>query len=118
MPMEEFETIAKYDRLYGNLRDVCLRTKPSTIQNVDVVGRSETFIVETMRHETGDYIFIQCIDDKQQVTRLALPPKVANAIASGKESLSRRKRSASSKAAMKERMAAGFVPHFKKKGKK
>ena len=44
-------------------------------------GKSETFIVQTCRFEDqgGDFIFVQCVDESG-VIRLALPPKVANAI--------------------------------------
>lgn len=117
--MEQYETISKYDRTYGAMRDVCLRIpKASTIQDVDLLGRSQTFVVETMRHaEHGDYIFVQCIDESQTVTRLALPPKVANAIAAQRDSLTARRRRISAKATMKARMDAGFVPDFKRKRK-
>jgi hypothetical protein len=60
--------IPKYDRLYGGMRDVCLHSRPSTIKNVDLTGRSETFIVETMRHaEKGDNFCPACngLGDKQ-----------------------------------------------------
>jgi hypothetical protein len=111
----EDNTISKYDRLYGGMRDVCLRTKPSTIKNVEMTGRAETFVVETMRHsEYGDYIFIECMDENG-VIRLALPPRVANAIASQRDSLTARRRSIASKAVAKQRMEQGEVPFMKKK---
>jgi hypothetical protein len=50
-------TVAKYDRLRGGLQGVALFTKPSTVKNVQTItGKSETFVVETARHEElGDY---------------------------------------------------------------
>jgi len=109
------QTISKYDRTFGGLHDVCLSTKPSTIKNVQTLtGKSETFVIITMRHEElGDYVFVECMDENG-LTRLALPPKVANAIASQRDALTKRNRSRTSKRVMRERMDAGFVPNFKK----
>lgn len=109
-------TISKYDRLYGSMRDVSVTTKPSTVKLVQsLTGESETYVIQTMRHEEGDYIFLECMD-KTGVTRLALPPKVAAIIASQRDALTKRKRSAASKATMRARMDAGEVIGFKKKG--
>ncbi len=110
--------IQKYDRIYGNLLDVSISTKPSTVKVVQpLTGRAETFIIQTLRHEdNGDYIFVECADESGLV-RLALPPKVAAAIASQRDSLTKRRRSIASRAAMRERMAKGHVPNFKRKPK-
>lgn len=120
MPNEHTEThtLSKYDRTYGGLLDVSLSTKPSTIKNVQTLtGKSETFVVQTLRHEeVGDYIFVECMDENG-LTRLALPPKVAAAIASQRDSLTKRRRSISSKRVMRERMDNGWVPTFKKRRK-
>jgi hypothetical protein len=111
--------IHKYDRIYGNLIDVSISTKPSTVKVVQpLTARAETFIVQTIRHEDkGDYIFIECADESGLV-RLVLPPKVANAIASQRESLTKRRRSIASRAAMRGRMARGEVIGFTKKPKR
>lgn len=109
--------VHKYDRLYGNLMDVSISTKPSTVKVVQpITGRAETFIIQTARHEDkGDYIFVECADENGLV-RLVLPPKVANAIASQRDSLSKRRRSIASKAAIQSRIARGEIISFKKKG--
>lgn len=109
-------TISKYDRLYGGLMDVSLVTKPSTVKNVQTLtGKTETFVIQTARHqENGDYVFIECMDEAG-VIRLALPPKVANLIASQRDALTKRRRSISSRAAMRARMDAGEVIGFKRK---
>jgi len=105
----------KYSRLYGSIHDVSLHTKPSTIKiSESMTGRSETFIVETCRHaDDGDYIFIEHIADGE-VERIAIPPKVVRVIASQGASLTRRRRSASSKSAMRARMESGEWTGFKK----
>jgi hypothetical protein len=112
----ETQTISKYDRTYGGLHDISLSTKPSTVKNVQTLtGKSETFVVQTLRHEElGDFIFIECMDENG-LTRLALPPKVAAAIASQRDSLTKRRRSISSKTVMRRRMDEGWVPTFKKR---
>ena len=109
-------TVAKYDRVRGGLEGVALFSKPSTVKNVQIVtGKSETFVVETARHEElGDTIFIECMDDAG-VTRLALPPRVANAIASQRDSLTARRRSIAAKTLAQARKDAGIVPGFMRK---
>lgn len=108
------QIIDKFDRTFGALHDVCLRTKPSTIENIEpITGRVETYVVQTMRHaERGDYVFIKRMDEAG-VVRLALPPAVSRAIASQKDALTKRSRSIRGKRVMQERMDNGFVPNFK-----
>lgn len=110
--------IHKYDRMYGSIIDVSISTKPSTIKVVQpVTGRAETFIIQTARHEEkGDYIFVECADEAGLV-RLVLPPKVAAAIASQREALTKRRRSQASRAAIRARMASGEVLGFAKRKK-
>lgn len=116
----EYDSISKYDRIYGSLRDVGSTSKPSTIQHIEPVsGRGETYIVETIRDEKGDHLFVQCVDDKQQVTRLALPPRVSKAIQAQARKLDRRtaqqskeRRSEIGKKLAAERMARGELPAF------
>jgi len=111
----EDHTVSKYDRLRGGLEGVALFTRQSTIRNIqNITGRAETFIIETGRHELGDFIFIECLDEGQPV-RLALPPRAANIIASQRESLTRRARSIAGKAQAKSRMERGEVPGFLRK---
>jgi len=106
-------TVSKYDRVRGGLEGVALFTKPSTVKNTQIItGKSETFVIETARHaELGDTIFVECMDDAG-VTRLALPPKVANAIASQRESLTSRRRSILSKENARARKERGELPGF------
>jgi hypothetical protein len=104
----------KYDRLYGGMLDGgAIFTKPSTVKVVQpLTGKAETFIVQTARHEElGDHVFIEAIDESG-VVRLALPPKVANALASHRDSLTKRRRSIASRAQMKSRMERGGLPGF------
>lgn len=114
----ENEALSKYDRLYGGLHDVGLCSKPSTVKHVQTItGKSETFVVQTIRHhENGDYVFIECMDESG-VVRIALPPRVANIIAAQRDALTKRRRSISSRLAMQARIDAGEVLGFAKKAK-
>ena len=116
--MSDDNVVSKYDRIRGGMQGVALFTKPSTIKNVqNITGESETFVIETCRHEEmGDFIFIEMID-KTGVVRVALPPKAANAIASQHDALSSRRRRIASKATAKARKDRGELPAFMK-GKK
>jgi hypothetical protein len=117
--MDNDNTVAKYDRVRGGLEGVALFTKPSTVKNVQIMtGKTETLVVETARHEElGDTIFIECMDEVG-VTRLALPPRVANAIAAQRDSLTTRRRSRAAKAIAQARKDAGILPGFMKSKKK
>jgi hypothetical protein len=110
------ETLSKYDRLYGSILDVSLVTKPSTVKTVQpVTGKTDTFVIQTCRHEEyGDYVFVEVMDETG-VTRLALPPKVANLIASQREALTKRRRSIASRTSMQARIASGEVLGFQKR---
>lgn len=112
----DYETVSKYDRLYAGIIDVSLHSKPSTVKNVQpVTGKTETFVVQTCRHdELGDYIFLEVMDENG-VVRLGLPPKVANLIASQRDSLTKRRRSISSREVMRNRIASGEVIGFQKR---
>lgn len=112
-------TVGKFDRVRGGIDGVALFTRPSTIKNVqDIVGKSETFVIETARlDEEGDYIFIECVDDTG-VTRLALPPRVANVIAAQRDSLTTRRRSRAGKLQAKARKELGILPGFMRGKKK
>jgi hypothetical protein len=70
-------------------------------------------VVETGRDDErgGDFIFIECVDETG-VTRLALPPRVANVIAAQRDSLTTRRRSIAGKRLAKERKDRGELPGF------
>jgi hypothetical protein len=114
--MDNDNTVAKYDRVRGGLEGVALFTKPSTVKNVQIItGKTETFVVETARHEElGDTIFVECMDENG-VTRLALPPRVCAAIASQRDSLTARRRSRAAKALAQARKDRGELPGFMRK---
>jgi len=104
-----------FDRLIGNLEGLpdVTKTKPSTIRTTQpLIGSSETFIITTFRQrDRGDTIFIECIKADGSF-RLAIPPRVAEAIARQREALTDKVRSKSAKAVAAERKARGKHPAF------
>jgi len=111
------QTISKYDRAYGGVIDIGLATKATTIELVQpVTGKAESFIIQRVRTEHGDYLFIKSLDENG-LTRLALPPKVTAAIDRHGAALTKRNRSRAGRRSAAERMANGWVPTFKKKRK-
>jgi hypothetical protein len=111
---DQYETISKFDRAVGGLLGGNnLHTKPTTVQHVALTGESEQFTIQTIRvadgDDKGDHVVITFVD-KEGVKRLILPPRATDTIVRHRDSLSARARSNSSKAAMRDRMAAGYVP--------
>ncbi|HVI10425.1 MAG TPA: hypothetical protein VND65_19210, partial [Candidatus Binatia bacterium] len=90
-------TISIYDRIRGGLVGVAMFTKATTIKTVEpFTGRSVTFIVETAlqnvtegNNEQGNTVFVECLNE-DGIVRLALPPRVANAIFRQRDSLAAR----------------------------
>jgi hypothetical protein len=129
----EYKTICKFDRVLAGLQGGNnLPTKATTIENIEpITGESESFIVQTIRAEykvnvskgwetttetrVGDFIVLKYLD-KDGTKRLILPPKVAETIERQHKALSKKNRTNVSKAAMKQRMADGYVPEFARKG--
>lgn len=108
-------TMTTYDRMmsgFKGLPDV-IEAKPATMRNTPtMIGRSQTFIVQTMRQrEVGDHIFIEIVD-ATGATRVVLPPKVADCIARQREAITSRVRSKTAKRLADERMARGEKPGF------
>jgi hypothetical protein len=87
----QYETLTKYDRVYaGLIGGNNLQTKATTIEYVQTVtGETETYIIQTVRAQDGDYIVIKFMD-KEGVKRLVLPPRVANTIGRQHNTLSTR----------------------------
>ncbi len=114
----------EFDRLLGSLDGLpdVVGTKPSTVRTVTpLLGKSQTFIVQTLRQARGeaghggDTIFVEYVAGGASV-RLVIPPKVADLIARQREALTTKTRSRQAKAAAAERKARGVVP-FAAKGK-
>lgn len=107
-----------FDRLIGALHGLpdVVASKPSTIRTLSpLIGTAQTFIVQTYRQrEQGDTIFLECVSAVGSF-RIAIPAKVAEAIARQREALTDQIRSRIAKAAAQERKAKGIKPAFLKK---
>jgi hypothetical protein len=99
-----------FDRLLGGLQRLpdVVHTKPATIRAmVPILGSAQTFIVQTYRQrEQGDTIFLDCVSADGSL-RLAIPPKIADAIARQREALTDKARSKAAKAIAQERKERG-----------
>jgi hypothetical protein len=118
--MPEDRTDNTFDRLIGALHglpDVTV-ARPSTIRTLSpLIGAAQTFIVQTYRQkDSGDTIFIECVSGEGSF-RLAIPPKVSEAIARQRESLATKTRSKAAKAVAQERKERGEVPAFLRRSK-
>ena len=116
-----------YDRLLGALDGLpgVTTTKPATIETITpLLGTSQTFIVRTFRQthqdddgktERSEYtIFLKYVEGTT-ATKLAVPPRVAEAIARQRDSLATQARTRAAKRAAATRKASGFVSTFTRK---
>ena len=108
-----------FDRSYGQVNGFP-HTRESTITVADImgIGGVRQYIVQTFRvPEVGDSTFVT-ITGPEGLLRVHLPPKVTNAIASQRDSLSTQSRKRAGKARAAANKAAGVVPGFmRKKGR-
>lgn len=114
--MDNDQQISNYDRSYGSYHDSqFIHLPPRTVKSTDILGRSETFIVETFRTDDGDVVFIESHSAEGDV-RLRLPVRVVKALFQQRESLAAKVRRVKSKAAMSVRIAEmkkqGITPIF------
>ena len=59
-PLDNDHQVSNYDRSYGSYHDSqFIHLPPRTVKSTDLLGRSETFIVETFRTDDGDVVFIE-----------------------------------------------------------
>jgi hypothetical protein len=104
-----------FDRLIGSLHGLpdVRATRPSTVTTVlPLLGNSQTFVVQTYRQrDAGDTIFLQMVDAEGRA-RIVIPPRVADAIARQRVSLTKASRRAAGIAVAEDRMARGEQPAF------
>jgi len=124
----------EYDRLLGSLDGLpdSLKTKPATIQLIDILGSSKTYIVRTIRQQdrvavkdnpeqetAAPPIFTTFLEyySRTERVRIVLPARVGDLIARQRDSLTNQARKTSARKAAGTRKARGIVPTFKKRKK-
>lgn len=113
----ESATRDEYSKMYG-ICDGFPKTGISVVTASGVlgIGGMRRYIVQTFRApDAGDTVFVEIIGP-DGASRFFLPAKVANAIASQREALTRKSRKSGAKQAARTRKAKGVVP-FQKKAK-
>ena len=109
-----------FDRLIGGLQGLpdVVFTKPTTVRSVTpLIGDAQTFIIQTYRQkDVGDTIFLECVHGAGSF-RLALPPRVAEAIARQRDALTTKARSKAARASAQERMNRGDKPFTRRQPK-
>jgi len=113
-------TVNFFDRVRGGLEDAgnTIKTRVATIRQVQfLVGDVLTYLVETIRHEGGDTIFIE-VTSKDGTIRVVLPPKVANTIARQRDALTKKTRQRVGREQAAERKAQGIEPFGGKRYKR
>lgn len=71
-----------FDRIIGSIDGIpnSRKAKPSTVTSVTpMLGRSQTYVVQTYQTEDGFFGFVQMVDAEGRA-RVVLPPKVMSAI--------------------------------------
>jgi hypothetical protein len=106
-----------FDRVLGSLEGLpdVIQVKATTVRlTTPLLGKSQTFIVQTVRQrDVGDTVFLEYVDHEGS-QRLVLPPRVTDIIARQRDAITARARSRASKAVAQERKAAGLKPGFMK----
>jgi len=108
--VQSVQTVDHFDRVRGGLEQVGMKTKATTIRNADfLVGNVQSYIVETIRHDGGDTIFVE-VANKDGNTRVVLPPKVADTIFRQRNALTKRTRQRLGREQAADRKAQGIQP--------
>lgn len=99
-----------YSRELARLRSnpAALEVRGAATEVADVYGKTETWIVTTVRTEEGDTVFVQRVG-AEGGSRFAVPPRVANAIAGQRDLLTTRSRRRGARRAVETKREAGIA---------
>ena len=113
--LSRFAGLDPFDIAIGGLHGLpdVVSTRPTTIQTVQpIVGRSQSWIVQTFRQkDKGDTVFLTCVSGDQHI-RIALPPKVSDMISRQRDAVTGKARKKAAKAAAQDRKDRGILPGF------
>jgi hypothetical protein len=106
-----------FDLTLGRLHDLpgAVQTSQATVQTIlPLVGRAITYIVQTIRWDEGETVFLQALGAEQSL-RLVLPPAVTRIIARQAAAASQTLRKRHGRRLAAERKAQGIQPGFMKR---
>ena len=104
--MEDY-TIPKFDRdCAGLLGGNNLTTKATTVEHIGFAGAAETFIVQTVRDQKGDYVLLK-YNEGDALRKVILPPRVCSTIARHRDTLTAQSRRNAGRAQAKARKDRG-----------
>lgn len=109
LPSDRFEqTLSRLIGLPGGSS-----VQPTIVQCMDFYGRSSDWIVQSVKTEEGDNLFLTCVTS-EGVTRIAVPARVVATIDRQRETLTTKVRRRHGRRLAEERKARGEAPGFMK----
>jgi hypothetical protein len=110
LPTDSFNR--NFDALVGHPGGA--HTQPAVVKDTDFYGNSTDYIVQTVKWEGGETVFLTIVGVEGH-QRIILPPKVLAVVARQKDSVQTQVRRRHGKRLAAERKAAGIAPAFLKK---
>jgi len=93
------------------------QTAPAAVKVTDFYGNSTDFIVQTVKWDGGETVFLTIVDEEGPAKRIMLPPKVLATIQRQRDSVQLQVRKRNGKRIAEERKAQGIEPAFLKKAR-
>lgn len=107
LPSDQFDKLLS--RLIGLPNGA--HTQPSVVQDVDFYGNTTSYMVQTVKHEEGQTVFVTQVNAAGS-QRYILPPKVLQLLDRQRDSTVTQVRRRHGKRIAEERAAAGNAPVF------
>lgn len=107
LPTDQFDqTLARLVGLPGGAH-----TQPAVVQDVDFYGKVTSWMVQTVKHDGGDTVFLTSVNSEGS-SRFVLPPRVLAAIDRQRASALTTVRRRHGRRIAEERRARGETPAF------
>jgi hypothetical protein len=87
-------------------------TVPTVVQSTDYYGKTTSFMVQTVKYDEGETVFITEVTGTGGARRFVIPPKVLATVLRQRDSLSTMIRRRHGRRLAEERKAAGVVTTF------
>lgn len=120
MEKQNGATLSYFDRMSGTLHGLpdVVHSRPTTMRVVPPLGLgTHTYIVQTFRQrDQGDTVFLE-VASEGNITRIVIPPAVADTIARQRDQLTTQSRSRAGQRRAEDMKARGIEPGFLRKKK-